>query len=309
MGILDSITGAKAAKKGAKRAEKLAEFQDFSTDLASGQGTITKEGLTVGGAPGTENAGQFADLAGQFISNVDPTAGQLDLDPNQVLAEALTKGAGAKALGQDFLGAAGSIAESLASFDPRAFATEQFDALNQLAARGEETAASKLANRLFSGGRLGGSDTQTGNVFGELERAQQDARTQRGLAATQSARDELASRTAAVGSLTQSGIGATSVGGMDLQQFLSAISGGQQAAGFQQAFEQSQLQSALGATGGVTAALAPENINIANLLSASGLIQTSKANQAGIAQAGGNAQAAATGNFTGSLLSGLSGFF
>jgi len=309
MGLLDSITGAKHAKKASKKAAKTAGFKDFNIQTESGGGAqITSEGITTSGVPGTENVGAFSDLAGQFISQVDPAAGQLNLDPNQVLQAGLETGAGARSIGNDFLATAGTIADTLKDFDPTAFAQTEFDKLNSLAARGEETAASKTANRLFAGGRLGGSDTQTGNVFGELERSQQDARTQRSLLATQSARDELASRTGAVNSLTGSSQGAMNVGGMDLSQLLNAIGGAQGTAGFQQGFDMNQLQAALGATGGVTAAGAPEQMNIQNMLAGSGLLQTSRANQAGIQQSGGNVAAAAQGNFVGSLFSGLSSF-
>lgn len=79
---------------------------------------------------------------------------------------------------------------SVNQFDPNAFASQQFDRLNSLASRGDEIAANRVANSLFSSGRLGANDTATGLAFEGLARGQENARTERALEATNMANSE-----------------------------------------------------------------------------------------------------------------------
>ena len=72
---------------------------------------------------------------------------------------------------------------ALQSFDQDEFAAQQFDRLQSLASRGEEIAANRVGQSLFSRGRLGGDDTTSSTAFEGLARAQEDARTQRALQA------------------------------------------------------------------------------------------------------------------------------
>lgn len=299
--LLGSITGTSKIKKGTKRAVNTLQDFSFGTSGAFGEAGISEAGgLAVGGGPGAGLVPGFEGLASFFQGQAGaaPT-GQLNLDPNQVVQQGLQAGQG----GAGFLEGAGGFLESLQGFNADAFAKTQFDRLSSLAQPGEERAASSLANRLFAGGRLGAGDTTTSRLFGELEQGQQRASTERALQSLGLARDEISSRVGAAGGLAQTGLGINQGG---IQNFLAAIGGGTGVGGFQQGLQSSLVQNALGATQGISGALAPTQQSIQNLLAGAGLFQERDLATAGLQSGSGLAQASARGSLTSGILSAVS---
>ena len=103
------------------------------------------------------------------------------------------------------------------------------------------------------------------------------------------------------------GISGEQIGGSQLGRFLQSLGGAQGLGGFQSQLQGSLLQQSLGATQGISSALAPAQQNVSNLLASTGLVNQQNALRAQILQQGGQAQGAAVGNFTGGLISGISG--
>ena len=297
--VLGSITGTSKIKKGAKRAVNTLQDFSFGTSGAFGDASIDAGGLNVGGGPGAGLVPGFEGLASFFQGQAGgaPT-GQLNLDPNAVVGAGLQAGQG----GAGFLEGAGGFLESLQGFDADAFAKQQFDRLSSLAQPGEERAAGSLANRLFSGGRLGAGDSSTSRLFGELEQSQQRSSTERALQSFGLARDEISSRVGAAGGLAQTGLGINQGG---IQNFLAAISGGTGVGGFQQDFQSSLLNNALTSTGGISQSLAPTQQSIMNLLAGAGLFQERDLATAGIQSGSGLQQANARGSLTSGILSAI----
>ncbi len=297
--LLGAITGSGSIKKANKKARAAAEFTPFNVSGPFGSGTISKEGITSSGGPGAEQVGGFQNLAQLFqgIASGAPT-GQFDaLDPNSAFAQAQAAGGGGAAFSQ----AGEGFLQSLQGFDADAFTNQQLERLRGLARPGEERAVNSMANRLFSSGRLGGDDTKSGQVFGDLAQAQEMSDLQRQLAAIGLSRDEMTNRAGMATQFANTGAGLDQAG---IQNFLAQLSAGTSVGGAQQQFQTGSLQNALGATAGISTALQPSQQQIQNLLAGGGLISGANQNLAQLIQSGGIAKGNATGNFTGGLMTG-----
>jgi hypothetical protein len=293
--VLGKITGADKALKASKRAASASRLTPFEFQSPFGESRISQEGLTVGAGPGAGLIPGFEGAAGSFLNQLSPGAGQLNLSPDQAFQLAQQAGTA----GAGFTGAAGGFLEQLQNFDRAGFEQTQFDRLNALAARGEETAATRTATSLLGRGRLG-ADTATEGAFRGLEEAQQNARTQRGLQAIGLGQSELQSLLGGATGLANTGAGLNTA---SVQNLLGSIGAGTGVGGFQSQFQQSLLNQALGATGGIQQAQAPTFNNINALLAGSGLVQGGNLAAANFLQQGGQAAA----NAQGSLVSGLLG--
>lgn len=189
--------------------------------------------------------GQFSQLAQQLIGGAGqggpfgPLSGALGQVQGQLggIGQQQLQGA------QQFAGAGQQALQALGQFDPDAFASQQFQRLNRLAAPGETTQARQAAQNLFGRGQLGRESTQTGEVFRNLDLSQSLARDARlgqalGLAGTEQQR--LGQQAGLFGQLGQQGF--QQAGGTFLNRFGAA---GQALAGGQQ-FQQGQIGQGLG---------------------------------------------------------------
>ena len=316
--IIGSITGANKAAKGAKQGAAAALFKDFSSNTPFGSGTISRTGgMNFGGGPGASLAGGFQHLADQFGAQAGavPSA-NINLDPNAVIGAGMQQGQAARnlfgAAGMPFLDAAQNYASSLSGFNPDQFAQTQFDRLENLARPGEETQTQSALNSLFSRGRLGANDTAGSRMLGQLDQSQLMARDSRGLQAIGLAQEEAQNRAGIAGQMAQAGGGLFGQGEnlatSELGRFLSSLTGGMQIGGFQDQLSTSLLQRALGSTGGISAALAPTNQGIQNMLSAGQVANSGNALSGQVLQQGGAAAGSAMGSFTGGLLGAVSPF-
>ena len=300
--FFDKISGNKDARKNTAAASGQAQFDPFSFQSAFGNASISKEGLSVGDSPGASLAPGFEGLAsllqGSASGNV-PTG--LGISGADAFSQAQQAGQGG--IGGDFLSAARQSLGGISSFNPDEFAANRFQQLQGLARPGEERAASSLANRLFSRGRLGGEDTQSGRAFGELDQAQSQAETMRFLQAEDSANNQLQSRIGAASGLANTGTG---LQGQGIQQFLASLGGGAMASQNQNQTFNTQLQGSLAATQGINSAFAPQMNAIQALLGGSALTQRSDLAGASI-QAGFDPTkgAEAAGSAAGGLVGGL----
>ena len=155
---------ARASRKAGRSARAGAEPRLASGDFAGlGVTQITPEGQVVSDPNQfTEFGDQLLAAGGDFLNRGPAfdvgaaTGGISGLESNRLRTE------------NAFSNLQTAIGQT-PQFDVDAFAAEQFDRLNSLAARGEETAASSLANNLFARGRLGRDDTTTGDAFSALE--------------------------------------------------------------------------------------------------------------------------------------------
>lgn len=315
-----AITGAGAIEQGTKDAAAAAAFQGGSASGVFGDASIDNQGnLTTGQGIGTALAPQFQGFAQQQLGQAGaaPSGVFNALDPNQAFQQA--QGTGGGIAGQ-FLGAAGGflqganqIGQSLQNFDQDAFISQQLERLNTLARPGEETRANAALQGVFSGGRLGQRDSLTGKVARGLQEAEQTGQTQRALQAIGLGQSELQSRIGAGAGLAgiagQLGISGEQIGGGQLGRFLQSLGGAQSLGGFQNQLQGSLLQQSLGATQGISSALAPAQQNVSNLLATTGLNNQQNALQAQIIQQGSQAAGAATGSFTGGLISGAASAF
>lgn len=313
--VLDTVTGAGDAKKAAKRGAQTALWQDFNVNTPFGQGSLTRTGgLSFGGGPGSSLVNMFQGLGSQFGAQAAAVPSpNVNLNPNQVISTGMGQGAQSRALfgaaGLPFLDAAQNYAASLGTFNPDQFAQTQFDRLENLARPGEESQTRSMLNNLFSRGRLGAGDTAGSRLLGQLDQSQLMARDNRALQAIGLAQQEAQSRAGIAGQMAQAGGGLFGQGealaSSELGRFLSSIGGGIQVGGFQDQLASSLLQRALGATGGISAALAPTNQGIQNMIAAGSAVNQSGANAANMMLQGGMAGASAQGNFFGSLLGSL----
>lgn len=293
LGLLGSSRSASAARDAARAARP----RPFNFESPFGNANFRLDGMTASGGVGSEYATQFSDLIGRNLAALRgqpvQTIGAAPFDLLQAVNGSGMPGQTQLSLGSDLLGAdfmtrAQQALQNSAIFDIDSFAGTQFDRLNRISALGEETAASGLADRLFSRGRLGANDTAAGRAFGELDLSQRIARDARlgqalGLATTESQR--LAGLTSQFGDQA----GAFAALGQNLrqgnQQQLQSLFGALRGDQFQVADFGNQLRAALlaqstGAQTGVQNSFAGMQQAINNALSGAGL------------QSAGNAQAA-----------------
>jgi len=200
----------------------------------------------------TQGANQFTDLSNIFASQ---SKEQLN-NSTQPLFDIGQTGFSPESIGQsqqgiqDQFGNLRGALNDVQSFDQDAFATQQFDRLQGLASRGESIAADRLANSLFSSGRLGQNDTGTGRAFEGLARSQEDARTQRGLQSFQLADQAFQQKN----QIAQNEFGAlqSQFGNAGLQ-----LQGFQGLQGLLSANQQQGVQNSLGFAQGANSALDP----------------------------------------------------
>ncbi len=305
----------RAKKKAASKAGKAAALKPFSSASTFGSAQFTPSGITSQGGVGADKAGIFDALTGDFLSQV----GGQNIDTFNALspeeAQSQIQGLGAQAdpftqAGGQFLQAGQGFLGQLNQFDQGAFVDTQFDRLNQLAARGEATAAQSTAQRLFSGGRLGGDDTASGVAFGELARIQEEARTSRGIQAIGLGDQRAQLLAGLAGGLTQTGT-QTALGGQDFAnaqvgRFLSSIQGAGATAGIQSGISGSLLNQAIQTQGGVQNAQLGERQATQDALAGAGIQVGAGANVASTQVAGigsaGNALASFGGALGGALI-------
>jgi len=302
-GFIDAITGRDEIEDAARDAANMQRLQPFQFTGPLGGANITETGATVSGGIGSELASPFAAFAGEELrrAGIMP-GGQFFLDPNTAFA-----GAGATdPTAGNFTAAGNTLLQRLQGFDPDAFASQQFERLNRLAAPGEETAAAQTANELFARGRLGSGDSVSGRVFRDLDLSQALARDNRllqaiGLAGRES--DRLFGQ--ATGA---AGLGAN-LDSAATQRFLQAINAGTGVGQFQEQLRNSALQRALGGLGGIQASTAGQQQALQAALTGAGLSTNARVGAASTIAAGGQAAGNATGNLTAGILGGLTGFF
>jgi hypothetical protein len=282
---------AKAAEKAGRRAADAASFKPFNTTGAFGSTSITPGSR---GQPGSVSIGtnpqieMFQQLAQQLGGQFQGAPG-LAFGPGQQPDVDL----------QGLFGQVQDAAGPIEGFDAGQFTQTQFDRLQGLAERGEETAAARTANQLFSRGRLGAQDTAAGGVFGRLAEAQENARTQRGLQAIGLAGQEQQRLQQARQSDVQTALQGFGAGG----QLFGLLRGDQfQRAGFQnQAVQQlfSQLQ---GATQGINTASQPLFQQLNAALAAGGAATQAGGTAGALQMQGANRAGDIRGEFFGSLL-------
>lgn len=235
----------------------------------------------------TQDQNQFTDLSRLFADEAAGQIGQSRLPAIDVGATGFNEN-NIGALNAATLNQFGNLSTAINTqpqFDPNAFAALQFDRLNSLASRGEEIAANRVANNLFSRGRLGSQDTATGAAFESLARAQEDARTSRALTATQLANQE-AQR---LFNQNQTGIqNQFGLLGQLAQQQQAGVGNFLQLEGFNQAAQQQALQNSLGFGQGAGSVLNP---NFQALTAVLNRQSTDQAARAGVSST--NAQIAA----------------
>ena len=320
VGAAGTAYAANKSAKAAKDARRAAQLQPMAVNTPFGNASIDKGRLEVQDAPGTKLAPQFEGIAGQGLGQAQNALGQLapglNIDPTAFFSAASQVGGPTAqafgGMGQNFLGAGQQLLQSIGSFDADAFAQDRFQALNQLAAPGEERAAGSLANRLFSRGRLGGGDTTAGRAFGDLEQAQQRALTERGIMSQQAASQELMQRIQQSGALSQFGgqtaMQGQNIAGLEQQRFLNALQGGGVAQGLNMQNIQGLLGLGISGTQGIQEAFAPSRSAIQTLLGASEIQQGGSATAAQAIMQGGTAQANLIGNAAAGLGQGLMSF-
>lgn len=268
-GALASKSASKDASKAARRAANQAKAADAQANLGFGLTRVDAAGNI------TQDENQFTDLsrafgeqAMQFLST-QPTG----IDLQQAGVSAGNIGQFNNAIMNQFGNLSNAI-NTQPQFDPNAFAALQFDRLNSLASRGEEIAANRVANNLFARGRAGANDTQAGNVFSELARAQGDARTQRALTATNLANQE------AQRLFQQNQVGIQNQFGL-LGQLFQGQQGSVQdligLTGFNSAQQQQQLQNALGFAGAAGSVLQPNFQTLTAVLNRQATDQSARA--------------------------------
>lgn len=196
-----SLMGSSKSANAAKDAAKAARPRPFNLSTMYGNVNFTPGGLTTEGGVGSQYAQSFADLIGNRLGFAQGmgvgTLGERPFDLGAAIGDPMNPAGRAGQqfadLGALFGGQAGQALGAASNFDIDAFAGQQFDRLNRLAAPAESTAANTLASRLFAGGRLGANDTRSGRAFGELNLSQSLARDNRlgqalGLATSESDR-------------------------------------------------------------------------------------------------------------------------
>lgn len=311
-GVVGSLFNSRNQRKDAKRSAQQALFQPFQATSPFGSASISPTGMNVDAGLGFANAEGFDALTQQFLAQIQPGAAQAftGISGNDAFRQAHQLGGMSSPFiqaGGGFLGAGQDFLQQLQGFDRGAFEQTQFDRLNSLASSGEETATNQALNRLFAGGRLG-DDTATSEVTRGLQEAQANARTGRALSAIDLGRAEQSSLLQNALGLSQGGVGIAQGGsqlaGNEIQNFLQAIQGGQGAATGQLNFQGLLAQLAQGTTAGTTAALAPTQQNISNLLTGSNIVQSGRLGAAGIQSSGQQAASAGIGDLFSGLATG-----
>lgn len=289
---------AKAAEKAGERAAQAAEFRPFNTTGAFGSTSITPGSR---GQPGSVAIGTNPQIE-QFQQIAQGLGGQFQKSPGIAFGPGEAPDVGLQGLFSNLTDAT----QPLEGFDANAFTQTQFDRLQGLAQRGEETAASQTANQLFSRGRLGGADTAAGGVFGRLAEAQENARTQRGIQAIGLAGQEQQRLQQARQADIQAALQGFGAGG----RLFGLLRGDQfQRAGFQNQAGQQLFSQLQGATQGINTASQPLFQQLQAALSAGGAATAAGGAGAALQLQGANRAGDIRGEFFGGLLEGAGGLF
>jgi hypothetical protein len=289
-GFFDTISGNKDRRKQIEAAAAEAQFQPFNVQMGGATANVGPDGATVTGGAGSSLIPGFESAAQQSLD----AGTNLGLTPQQAMQMAQAQDPTA----QGFTAAGNAMLQRLQGFDPDAFASQQFERLNRLAAPGEETAASSTANALFSRGRLGGNDSVSGRAFGDLDLSQRMARDSRllqsiGLAGQES--DRLANFA------TQFGGAGNQFQNDAVQRFMASLGAGTGTAGF-------NLNQATTAAGGINTALTPQQQALHAALSGSALGTEANLGRARIMTGFNPTEGAnAAGSFGGGLIGGIFG--
>ena len=204
------------------------------------------------GGVGSEFINPFTEFG---LGSLDAASARQGITPTEAGFDIrqLFAGAGAPTgVGQDFLQTGADIASAFRNFDPDAFATTQLERLNRIAGPAEATEANRLANRLFTSGRLGAGDTSAGAAFGELGRRQASARDERAIRALGLAGQEADRLRGAALDFARGGTDITGAGTRNVADIFSTLRGEDQ---FQQDFTDTLLRRAAGAQEGAIAGL------------------------------------------------------
>jgi len=300
IGAFGANRSAKAQERAAEAAAQAAQFRPFNTTGAFGSTNITPGSQ---GQPGSIGIGTNPQIE-LFQALTGRLGQQFQQAPGIVFGPGAAPDVGLQGLFDNLTQAAGQ--DPLAGFDAQSFAQNQFDRLQSLASRGEETAAARTANQLFARGRLGGADTAAGGVFGRLAEAQEQARTQRALQSFGLARaeqDRLQANRAGDINAALSGFGA---GG----QLFSLLRGDQfQTAGFTNQARQQLFSNLQGAVGGINQASAPLFQQLQAALQAGGAATSAAGTGAALQLQGAQNAGAIRGEFFGNLLGGVGDLF
>lgn len=180
IGAVGAIGGALASKTKAPSGA-----QPFAVE---GAGGATAHGERAGmystGGAAEANAPGYNALVSQFLGQIGGMpGGGMNLNPNDF------SGAGQDQsvyqpwadAGQQQMQQGQGVLGAFNNFDPDKFAGEQYARLSRIAAPGEDSAARQTAQRLFGGGRLGGSDVASKDMFGRLAESQSRANDGRAL--------------------------------------------------------------------------------------------------------------------------------
>jgi hypothetical protein len=155
---------------------QIGQVKSYDATGPGGSATYTPEGVQSSG-PGNDLYSMLSQLAGSSA-----TGGAQGQDVSQILSSLLQNGGNtpqsdqANSLFSNFATQAGN-------YNPDTSTNNMLQRLNAIAQPADQNAASTLANRLFSKGRLGGQDTTAGRAFGELAKQQDLAQQQRYLTA------------------------------------------------------------------------------------------------------------------------------
>ena len=213
---------------------QLGQVGEYSATGPGGTATYSKGGVTSSG-PGSDLYTVLSSLAGQQAAG-GSSAG----DISSLLAGLFSSG-GQTAESAQANSLFGKFAGDLSTFSQPDRTNDIFGRLNAIAQPAEKNAASSLANRLFSRGRLGGNDTGSGRAFGELAREQDLAQQQRYLTAYDAASKEGAQlsnfantfgqlgssvRSTNVGDITKIAGAPGTIAGQNIQNASGAVSAG-----------------------------------------------------------------------------------
>lgn len=301
MGLFSSLSGAKSVKKGAKKA--IAALEDSGNVTATGGGGSTRieDGNITTQGIGDAAAQQFLEQAQRMGQSVDQP-GFDAVSPEQAYAQASQGAQAATDAGTGFLGGARNFLDQLKDFDLTTYGAEQLSKLDELARPGEERAASSLANRLFSQGRMGGDDTKSGVAFGELAQAQDRAATQRSLDAMGLSYQHMQNMLGGATGLGQFGLQGLQAGS---GLFGNALQQGTGLAGFNQQFQGQNIQNVGAMLANMNAALNPGYQQTQFGLQGAGLNLERAQAMANVHTGAGQAAGNAKGSLMGSLIGGF----
>lgn len=298
-----AVYSSRQQRKAAESAADAAQPRPFSIDTPYGSAQFDpSRGITAQGGIGAEHATEFNRLTGEFLGGAGrQQVGQFTGPGADQSFQAILNLAGGQlpgaltGAGTNFLGAGQGALAALSNFDTNAFAAEQLQRLNQLARPDEELAASSLADRLFSRGRLGAGDTFSGRAFGELAQAQSRAETERALSAIGLANTERGRLLGEAQGLTGTGLdtilGGQNVASSQIGQYLAALQGAGAAGGLQRSFRDSDLAAALTGQAGIANSFAGLENAINQTLAGAGLVTDARTTAGQIQQAGRTASA------------------